>query len=78
MAIELSKTDRTVWRRLMMTEEGKTGMLWLHARIPEIKGKTSDEIIFQAGRAQGAKDILDAIQDLLADSTPKDINASND
>lgn len=55
-------------------------MAWLRAQIPSVVKGDSHEIIFDAGRAQGAKEILDRIDQMLAaeQEQPKDIESGSE
>ena len=64
----------------MSSEQGVRGLAWLHSQVPAVIKGDSHEIIFDAGRAQGAKEMLDRITQMLAAApdAPKEIESGND
>lgn len=76
--MELRKITQLAWKKFLSSEEGKEGLLWLHQRIPTISKGPSDEVLFEAGRAQGRRDGLVDISEMLATPQNKEIDASND
>ncbi len=76
--IELSKATQLAWRRLLNTEEGKEGMLFLREKTPSIAKGDSYGIAFDAGRAEGFKAAIDTISDIIAVRQQKEENESND
>ena len=78
MAVEFSRIDKLSWRRFMLTDSGKNGMLFLRERTPSIGKGAEHEIVFDAGVAQGYKNCLDSISNLLAVEEQKEIKIEND
>lgn len=52
-------------------------MLWLRERIPTIDRGTADNIIFDAGKAQGFRSCLDSISDVMGMVEPKEQQLEN-
>ena len=77
MATELRKIVQLGWRKHLASDFGIEGMLIMRERTPAISKGTSEEIIFEAGRATGWKDCLDAFQTLIATEKREDINPDN-
>lgn len=53
-------------------------MLILREKAPSVHKGSADEIIFEAGRAQGYRDCLDQISEVIGVESKKDIDISND
>lgn len=53
-------------------------MLILREKAPSVHKGNADEIIFEAGRAQGYRDCLDQISEVIGVESKKDIDISND
>jgi len=53
-------------------------MLILREKAPSVHKASADEMIFEAGRAQGYRDCLDQISEVIGVEPLKDINPSND
>lgn len=78
MATELSKVEQLQWRKFLLTEAGERGMLFLREQTPSIPKGPADEVIFDAGIAEGYRKCLDKISEVIAARTEKTINPSND
>jgi len=78
MATELTKPTQLSWRKFLLSEAGREGMLILREKAPSVHKSTADEMIFEAGRAQGYRDCLDQISEVIGIEPIKDINPSND
>jgi hypothetical protein len=78
MATELTKLDQLQWRKFLLTDSGERGMLFLREKTPSVYKGPADEIIFDAGVAEGYRRCLDAISDVIAARTEKQVEASND
>lgn len=76
--IELKKQTQLEWRRHLLTEAGNEGMLFLRERSPTIHKGQADEMIFEAGKAEGYKMALDMISEVIAIAPKKEINIEND
>lgn len=76
--MELKKVTQLSWRRFLLSDAGTEGMLYLRERAPSIQSGTSEEIIFGAGRAQGFRDALDAIANVIGVEPRETQDPSND
>jgi hypothetical protein len=76
--MDLTKSDRIGWRKFLATEAGTKGMLELHQNIPTISKGDADSIIFDAGRVEGYRAALSAINNILSLEEQKDIKADQD
>ncbi len=72
MSTELRKITKLSWRRLINSEHGTEGILWVKEQAPRIAASgEAHSIIFQAGKAEGYVEAIDKIYQLIApDSTP--------
>jgi hypothetical protein len=75
--IELKKQTQLDWRRHLMTESGIEGMLFLRERVPTIHKGLADEMIFEAGKAEGYKMALDTISEVIAVAQKREIDIEN-
>lgn len=78
MATELRKMTQLAWRRLIISEHGKEGLLVLKERAPRV-AQTSEahSLIFQAGKVEGWNEALNAIYELITPDTPSDNDLEN-
>jgi hypothetical protein len=78
MATELTRLDQLYWRKHLLTESGVRGMLFLRESAPSVHKGSADEIIFDAGVAEGYRRCLDKINEVIAAKTEKQVDPSND
>jgi hypothetical protein len=64
--IEVKRTTQLSWRKFLATEAGIEAMLYLRENIPNVAKSDAHGIAFDAGKAQGWKDCLNAISELIA------------
>lgn len=76
--IELKKQTQLDWRRYLLSESGIEGMLFLREHSPTIHKGQADEMIFEAGKAEGYKMALDMISEVIAVAQKREINIEND
>lgn len=74
---ELKKKTQLDWRRFLLTESGQEGMLFLRERVPTIHKGVADEMIFEAGKAEGYKQAIDTISEVIAVEQKRDIDIEN-
>lgn len=74
---ELKKVTTMAWRKLLASEAGMEGMLYLREHIPSIHKGTADEMIFDAGRSEGYKQAIDVISEVIALVQQKEESADN-
>lgn len=75
---ELTPAITKSWRKFLLTEEGRDGMLFLREKTPGVSVGDSHNIIFQAGRAEGFKSAVDTISEILTMPATKDIKIENE
>jgi hypothetical protein len=75
---ELKKQTQLEWRRHLLTPAGVEAMLFLRERAPSILKGPADEMIFDAGRAEGYKMAIDMISEVIAVAAKKEIDIEND
>ncbi len=78
MATERSKPVQLGWRKFLLSQAGVEGMLYLREKAPSVFKGTSEEMIFDSGKAQGYRDCLDTISQVIGVEPVRDVNASND
>jgi hypothetical protein len=78
MATELTRLDQLYWRKHLLTDAGVRGMLFLRESAPSVGKGPADEIIFDAGVAEGYRRCLDKINEVIAAKTEKQVDPSND
>lgn len=76
--MELKKVTQLSWRKFLLSDPGTEGMLYLREKAPSIHTGTSEAIIFEAGRAQGFRDALDAIANVIGVEPKETGDPSND
>lgn len=74
---ELKKQTQLEWRRHLLTPAGIEGMLFLRERSPSIHKAGADEMIFDAGKAEGYKMAIDMISEIIAVAPKKEENLEN-
>lgn len=65
------------WRKFLLSDEGVKGILFLRERVPTVSVGDSHNIIFAAGKAEGYKNAIDTISEILAMAKPKDEEIEN-
>lgn len=79
MATELKKVTQLSWRRFLQTAEGIEGMLFLREQTPNIPKGQPHEVQYDAGKVEGFRFALDAIQDMIASQEkPQSNNFDNE
>jgi hypothetical protein len=78
MAETLDRAVQLQWRKFIATESGTRGLLWWREQIPSVIKGPADEMIFDAGVAEGYKRALDNLSFVLGAEATKDVNPSND
>ena len=76
--MELQKADRLAWRRFISTSSGTDGLLALRENTPSIQRGDQYQMIYDAGRVEGYKQALDAINSILAVREEKVENLENE
>lgn len=62
----LRKITRMSWRKFLSTEFGQEGMLYLRERIPNVSVSDANSMIFQAGKAEGYKEAINMISEVIS------------
>jgi hypothetical protein len=75
--VELKKITQLAWRRHLLSDPGVEGMLFLRERSPVIHKASADEMIFEAGMAEGYKLAIDTISEIIAAEPKKEENLEN-
>ena len=72
---ELKRVTKLAWRKHLLSEHGVEGMLALRERTPSIGGGgEAHQIIFQAGKAQGFVDAINAIYEIASANEERSIS----
>ncbi len=76
---ELTKVAKLSWRKQLISDQGKEGMLVLREAAPRVTGNgDSHKIVFESGKNEGWNACLDAIYELAsAEKQEKDIEIEN-
>ncbi len=78
MATEIRKVTTLAWRKMLATEAGMEGMLFLRESGPVIVKGENHQMIFDAGRVEGYKEAINKISDIIAVQEARPIDPSND
>lgn len=74
---ELKKITKLSWRKFLFTDYGVEGMLYLRENIPSVQVGEANSMIFQAGKAEGYKQALDMISEVISLDEIKEQPAEN-
>jgi hypothetical protein len=77
MATEIRKVTCLRWRQFLASEFGTEGMLFLREKIPSVSPGDAHQMIFNAGRAEGFKQAIDTISEIIAVEQQKEQNLEN-
>lgn len=74
---ELRKATQLAWRKHLISEYGIEGLLVLREMTPTVGVGDSHNIIFQAGKVEGYRMAIDALQSIIASEEKKDNSIEN-
>jgi hypothetical protein len=63
---ELKRATQLAWRRHLLSPVGVEGMLYLREMSPRVGGGDSTAIVFSSGKAEGYREALDRISDVIS------------
>ena len=76
MRTEISRATQQAWRKLLGSEQGAEGMLYLRENTPSVI-INQGELAFQAGLVEGWRRCLDAIPNVIAEPPQDPVEIEN-
>ncbi len=74
----LERSTILAWRKLLASEEGLAGVLYLRESEPSIQKGPAESMIHDGGAIEGYKLCLERMKDLITLDTARDVKIEND